>query len=116
MLTSLNTTTEVQRHKTRMAILPVGATEQHSEHLPLVTSGIFPDHDPLMHADEFETSVMLHLKEDAVRKSRIRDRSGEIDREMLRYVSIKKLAKRTHAGHPTRATVEKGRRAMQCMI
>src|SRR6266487_2043843 len=40
MLTALNTTLEAQRHKTRMAILPVGATEQHGEHLPLATDTI----------------------------------------------------------------------------
>jgi len=220
MLTALDTTADVQRHKTTLAILPVGATEQHSEHLPLATdslaveavsrgvaerldayclptlpysishmhrgsrgtvwlrnqtlaavvrdialavrhegfrqfvilnghggnfilvpivqdlnldypdlltttldiwapipgSGIFQDPDPLMHADEFETSVVLHLNERAVRKGKVRDRSDCIDRELLRYFPIKRIARRTHAGHPTRATAEKGRQALTCMI
>jgi creatinine amidohydrolase len=220
MLTSLNTTVEVQRHKTRMAILPVGATEQHSAHLPLATDtiiveavaqgvakkldayclpalpfsishmhrgcrgtvwlrnqtitavirdiatsllhegfsqfvlinghggnfilvpivqdlnldfpqlltmtldswtpvagrGIFAHPDPLMHADEFETSCMLHLRADAVRRNKLRDNPEQIDRELLRYFPIGKLAARTHAGHPTRARAEDGRRAVDCMI
>ena len=37
MPTALDTTTRLARHKTRLAILPIGATEQHSHHLPLAT-------------------------------------------------------------------------------
>lgn len=41
MLTALNTTEEVRRARPRMAILPIGATEQHSRHLPLATDTLF---------------------------------------------------------------------------
>src|SRR5215510_3564632 len=37
MFTAENTTDEIRRGRPRMAILPVGATEQHSRHLPLAT-------------------------------------------------------------------------------
>lgn len=39
-LTSLNTTREVQRATPRLALLPIGATEQHSLHLPLATDAL----------------------------------------------------------------------------
>ncbi len=37
MFTALNTTTELKQRRPRLAILPIGATEQHSHHLPLAT-------------------------------------------------------------------------------
>jgi creatinine amidohydrolase len=43
MGSSLNTTFDIQRDKPGMAILPVGATEQHSAHLPLATDTIIID-------------------------------------------------------------------------
>jgi creatinine amidohydrolase len=42
-LTSLSTTEEVRARGPRMAILPVGATEQHGGHLPLVTDSLVID-------------------------------------------------------------------------
>lgn len=220
MLTSRSTTVEVQRHKTRMAILPVGATEQHGAHLPLATdtltiealaqsvaakldayclpalpfsishmhrgnrgtiylrnatlasvvrdiascvrqdgftqfvilnghggnfilvpivqdlnvdfpdmltialdgwagvreSGIFGELDPLMHGDEFEVSVMLYLQKELVRKDKLRDATWTIDRELLRYFPIRKLAPSGYVGKPTRASAELGRRAFECMV
>ena len=40
MYTALSTTTDLQKAPTRLAILPIGATEQHSHHLPLATDSI----------------------------------------------------------------------------
>lgn len=220
MITALNTTGEVRKARPRMAILPVGATEQHSRHLPLATdtlvvetvavrvaeqlgayclpalpysishmhrgssgtvwlrnetlravvrdiavslrhdgfrelvllnghggnfilvpivqdlnldypdllvmtldawtpvaaSGIFEKPDLLMHADEFETSCILHLLEAAVKKGEIEDQTVPPERELLRYFPISKFSKLTHAGSPSRATAEHGQRAMDCMV
>lgn len=220
MFTFLNTTTEIKRSRIRMAILPIGATEQHSDHLPLATdtliveavaqrvaeklkayclpalpfsishmhrgsrgtvwlrnqtlvsviqdiaaslhhdgfsqfvllnghggnfiltpivqdlnlnlpklitlsldiwepvlkSSIFQDLSSMSHADEFETSCVLYLQSKVVRQKQIRDQTREVDREMLRYLPFSKLTHRTHTGKPTRATAEKGQRAIQCMI
>src|ERR1051325_1790708 len=83
---------------------------------PVAGRGIFAHPDPLMHADEFETSCMLHLRADAVRRNKLRDNFGKVDRELLRYFPVKKIARFTHAGRPTRADAGKGRRTIECMI
>lgn len=221
MFTAFNTTEELRRGRPRIAILPVGATEQHSNHLPLATdtlfveavgqrvakrlkayclpalpfsvshmhrgckgtvwlrnetlvavirdvansvrhdgfkvlvllnghggnfiltpivqdlnmdhpdlltftfdawgsvvaSGIFPGCDAgMMHGDEFETSCMLYLRPDAVKRNRIRDRKGSPDRELLRYFPFAKFSKLTHTGTPSRSSAEQGRRAIECMV
>ena len=221
MFTALNTTEEVRRGRPRIAILPVGATEQHSKRLPLATdtlfveavaqrvarrlkayclpalpfsishmhrgctgtvwlrnqtlmavirdvavsvrhegfkvlvlinghggnfiltpivqdlnmdfpdlltftfdpwakvatSGIFPNCDAgMMHGDEFETSCMLYLRPDAVKRSRIQDQSKNPDRELLRYFPFAKFSKLTHTGKPSRSSAEQGRRAVECMV
>lgn len=43
MLTAMNTTAEVKQQRPRMAILPVGTTEQHGGHLPLATDTIIAE-------------------------------------------------------------------------
>jgi creatinine amidohydrolase len=220
MPTSLNTTAELARHPTRMAILPIGATEQHSKHLPLATdtiivgevarrtaeklkayclpvlpfsishmhrgtrgtiwlrnqtlvsvirdiavslrhegfsqlvllnghggnfilvpivqdlnmdfpdlltltldtsvpirkSGIFEDMPSMFHADEYETSCILYLYSDAVKRKEFRDQKNEPDRELLRYFPFPKLSSITHTGRPSRATAEKGKRSIECIV
>lgn len=220
MPTAFNTTKELKQHPTRMAILPVGATEQHGAHLPLITdtlvveavaqrvaekldayclpalpfsisqmhrgsrgtvwlrnstlaavlrdiavslqhekfsqmvminghggnfilvpivqdlnlefphfltmsydasegipeSGIFETSPPLIHADEFETSSVLYLKEELVKRSEIRDQTLEPDRELLRYLPFGKFSKLTHGGCPSKGTAEKGKRGIDFMV
>lgn len=222
MPTSFNTTAELQRHRTRMAILPVGATEQHSAHLPLACdtlivegvarrvaekldayclptlpfsishmhrgsrgtiwlrnqtltavirdiaaslihegfsqfvvlnghggnfivlpivqdlnldfpqlltmtldawtpvfqTGLFKTPGPtaLTHGDEFEVSCLLHLCPAAVRQKLARNQPGQIDRDLLRYLPISKLARLTHTGKPGLGTAADGKRAVDCMV
>lgn len=217
MRTALNTTAEVQRRRPRLAILPIGATEQHGPHLPLNTdiliiehlagrlaaklggyclptlpfsvshmhrgqcgtvwlrndtlarvirdvalsvrhegfkeflilnghggnlhlvsvvqdlnldlpdllslvikptdviaeSGIFPNPPAWRHADEFETAAILHLRPDLVRRNKLRDQPAALERELLRYMPFRKISRQTYTGHPTRATAEQGRRALE---
>jgi len=84
--------------------------------VPVIGSGIFKDLGGLMHADEFETSCILYLRQELVRKKLIRDQTQEPDRELLRYLPINKITRLTHAGKPTRSSVEHGKRAMDCMV
>jgi creatinine amidohydrolase len=220
MPNAFNTTAELKKHPTKLAILPIGATEQHSDHLPLNTdtlvvevvaqrvsekldayclpalpfsishmhrgsrgtvwlrnstltavirdlamslqhesfsqlailnghggnfvlvpvvqdlnlefpnfltmtydiwegipqSGIFEELSGLIHADEFETSSILHLQEGAVKKSEIRDQKTEPDRELLRYVPFHQFSEQTHGGNPSKATAEKGKKGIELMI
>ena len=222
MPTSLNTTVELRRHPTRMAILPVGATEQHSAHLPLACdtlivegvarrvaekldayclptlpfsishmhrgsrgtiwlrnqtlmavirdiaaslihegfsqfvilnghggnfivvpivqdlnldypqlltmtldawapvfqTGVFkaPGPNALTHGDEFEVSCLLHLCPAAVRRKLMQNQTEEIDRDLLKYLPISKLARLTHTGKPGRGTAADGKRAVDCMV
>lgn len=43
MPNEFNTTHELKRARTRLAILPIGATEQHSHHLPVATDSILAE-------------------------------------------------------------------------
>jgi len=220
MLSALNTTEEIRKQRPRMAILPVGATEQHGPHLPLATdsieieavahgvakklkayclptlpfsishmhrgcpgsvwlrndtlaavvrdiavsvrhdgfkefvilnghggnlilvpvvqdlnldfpdlltitldawlcvreSGIFKGVSGVMHADEFESSCVLHLRPDAVRTNRLPRNRNDPDREMLRYLPFPKFSPATYTGTPARADATKGKQAVECMI
>jgi creatinine amidohydrolase len=79
-------------------------------------SGIFGELDPLMHGDEFEVSVMLYLRKELVRKSKLRDATWRIDRELLRYFPIRKLAPSGFVGKPTRGNAKLGRKAFEFMV
>jgi len=220
MISSLNTTAELERWRVRMAILPVGATEQHSSHLPLATdsliteavasrvagklkacclpllpysishmhrgsrgtvwlrnstltavirdiagslrgegfsqivllnghggnfilvpivqdlnfdfpdlltlslniwepingSGLFPKPLSMVHGDEFETSCILYLRAETVRRGRIRDRKTDPDLSLLRYLPFSKISRVTHTGKPTQASAEIGKRALDVMV
>lgn len=217
MSSSLQTTLELERQKPKMAILPVGATEQHSDHLPGATdtivieavaqrvakqlggyclptlpfsishmhrgsrgtiwlrnstlalvirdiavslrhesfkqlvllnghggnfillpivqdlnlefpdlltmlfkpsdfisdSGIFKRPASWRHGDEVETSYMLFLRPDLVRRKKLRDQKTDPDRELLRYLPFSQFARRTHTGRPTLATADNGRKAIE---
>jgi creatinine amidohydrolase len=69
----------------------------------------------LTHADEFETSCILYLCEEAVRRDKFRKQTAEPDRELLRYLPFKEFSKLTHTGDPSQATADLGRRAVEAM-
>ena len=76
--------------------------------------------DPeLEHAGELETSVMLHLAPDLVRRDRIREfaPTGPALRRYIRgRVPTPPAERGGHVGHPERATADKGARVLKRWI
>ena len=66
------------------------------------------DTDVCMHADEFETSVILYLRPDLVRRDRIVDCDPGVPREFLNYGSIFRFCPDGVWGIPSAATPEQG--------
>lgn len=66
------------------------------------------DTDVCMHADEFETSVIMYLRPDLVRRDLIVDCDPKIPREYLNYGSIFRFCPDGVWGIPSAATAEKG--------
>jgi creatinine amidohydrolase len=62
-----------------------------------------------LHAGEYETSLMLYLAEELVRKDRIVDHIPDVPRDFLNYGSIFNYCKDGVWGKPSLATKEKGR-------
>lgn len=69
-----------------------------------------------VHAGEFETSVMLHLKEDTVAMDRAVDYIPEVGQEFLDYVGALGVLPDGVWGRSSLAAADKGRRAMEAMV
>lgn len=69
-----------------------------------------------LHACEYETSLMLYLHEDLVRKELIEDYIPNIPRDFLNYNSIFKYSKNGVWGKPSLATKEKGEKLLNALI
>lgn len=69
-----------------------------------------------LHACEYETSLMLYLEEELVRKDRIEDCLPTVPRDYLNYGSIFKYSKNGVWGAPSLATREKGALIFQELI
>ncbi|HHW48000.1 MAG TPA: creatininase family protein [Clostridiaceae bacterium] len=69
-----------------------------------------------LHACEFETSLMLFLKEELVRKDKIADCEPDVPRDYLNYGNIFKYSKTGVWGKPSLATKEKGERIMNLLV
>lgn len=65
-----------------------------------------------LHADEYETSIMLHLRPDLVHMAKAVDCIPNVPREYLNYGSILRYAPDGVWGEPTLATAEKGARLL----
>lgn len=69
-----------------------------------------------LHACEYETSLMLYLREDLVRKELIEDSLPQVPRDYLNYAPIFRFSKNGVWGAPSLATKEKGRLIMEMLV
>lgn len=69
-----------------------------------------------LHACESETSLMLYLREDLVRKEKIIDCVPDVPRDYLNYGSIFRYSKCGVWGKPSLATKEKGERIFNVFV
>ncbi len=84
---------------------------------PAHLSSVF-EGDGGIHADEFETSLMLYLHEDLVDKERMRqnDFLPDCPQEFLNYTSLLDISPTGAWGKPSLGTKEKGEKAMAIMV
>lgn len=80
-----------------------------------LTSGILECKDNL-HACEYETSLMLYINEQLVRKEKIVDFVPDVPRDYLNYGSIFKFCKDGVWGKPSLATREKGEKLFDLLV
>lgn len=83
--------------------------------LPIPEMGKILESGNNLHACEYETSLMLYLKEEAVRKELITDCTPEVPRDYLNYGSIFKYSKCGVWGMPSLATREKGEKIFKLL-
>jgi creatinine amidohydrolase len=74
-----------------------------------------------IHADEFETSLILYLKPELVKKEKIKDEYPKIFKKQLKKFEESKVSWRRYTksgviGIPTKASREKGRKIFEEMI
>ena len=71
-----------------------------------------------LHACEYETSLMLYLKEELVKKDKIKDADFVPDypRDFLNYVSLVKLSKTGVWGEASLGTKEKGEKIVDILV
>jgi creatinine amidohydrolase len=69
-----------------------------------------------LHACEYETSLMLHLKEELVKKEKIKDFIPDVPRDYLNYASLLKFSPLGIWGQPSLGTKEKGERIFELLI
>ena len=82
----------------------------------LSASGIFPQATGLQHAEEYETSLIWHLRPDLVHSDKFVENRSTIAVEALLYDPLPKISKLTHTGNPAAASPEKGKLALDYMI
>ncbi len=71
-----------------------------------------------LHACEYETSLMLYLKEETVKKDKIKeaDYIPDYPRDFLNYISLVKLSKTGVWGKPSLGTKEKGEKIAKLLV
>ena len=69
-----------------------------------------------LHACEYETSLMLYIKPELVRKELIEDCAPEVPRDFLNYAPIFKFSKNGVWGKPSLATAEKGGKIFRLLV
>ena len=69
-----------------------------------------------LHACEYETSVMLYLDEELVRKDLIEDCIPNVERDFLNYAPIFKYCKNGVWGKPSLASAEKGKKMLDILV
>lgn len=78
---------------------------------------LLESHDNL-HACEYETSLMLYLAEELVKKDKMKEADfiPDVPRDFLNYASLIKLSKTGVWGKPSLGTKEKGEKIFKCLI
>jgi len=66
-----------------------------------------------LHAGDYETSCMLSINEDVVKKDKIVDYIPDVTREYLDYVGMKTLSKHGTWGRASQASKEKGEKLLK---
>ncbi|NLY17800.1 MAG: creatininase family protein [Clostridiaceae bacterium] len=84
--------------------------------LPHIQKEGILESDNNLHACEYETSLMMYLYDDLVRKDKIEDCIPEIPRDYLNYTTIPKACKNGVWGRPSLANAEKGERIFDILI
>jgi Uncharacterized protein, putative amidase len=69
-----------------------------------------------LHACEYETSLMLYLHEELVRKERIEDCIPDVPRNFLNYEPLLKYSKNGVWGMPSLASKEKGEKIFKLLV
>ena len=69
-----------------------------------------------LHACEFETSLILHLNEELVRRDKIVDAVPNVPRDYLNYAPIFKYSQSGVWGKPSLATKEKGEKVLELLV
>lgn len=71
-----------------------------------------------LHACEYETSLMLYLREELVKKDKIKDADfvPQYPRDFLNYVSLVKLSDTGVWGEPSLGTKEKGEKVVKILV
>ncbi|MFZ4681460.1 MAG: creatininase family protein [Terrimicrobiaceae bacterium] len=83
----------------------------HNAYAGIYTSGLFEDHGGLCHGDEFETSLIWHLRPDLIDPALFEDQPEVIPVDALRYASFAQITDLTHTGRPSQASPKKGEKA-----
>lgn len=84
--------------------------------LPNIQKERILDSDNNLHACEYETSLMMHLYNELVRKDKIEDCVPEIPRDYLNYTTIPKASKNGVWGKPSLANANKGERIFDILV
>lgn len=84
--------------------------------LPFIQKEGILDFDNNLHACEYETSLMMYLYSDLVRKDKIEDYVPGVPRDYLNYVSIPRLSKNGVWGKPSLASKEKGEAIFKILV
>jgi creatinine amidohydrolase len=81
--------------------------ENHDEISSILDSSV------IMHADEFETSIIMYLHPEMVHADKIVDWVPDVPSEYLNYGSIFRICPDGVWGEPSKATAEKGRKLLE---
>lgn len=83
---------------------------------PFATFAALPLSGDLIHADETETSLVLHLRPDLVQTDKIRDNPEALSADALRYDAYLSIASMLHTGSPSKASAATGKHLFEHVV
>lgn len=84
--------------------------------LKIIHSGPMGEKASDIHAGDFETSCMLFISEDLVKKDKITDHIPDVTQEYLDYVGMKSLSRHGVWGLASQASKEKGEKFLETRV